>query len=348
MFVDKDGKIIFDLIKEEQRLKYGFLIYCDNLLASILEISSKEQWCNVELNIKEKDKNKWESDKYNIGYFRTHGYSKEINTMYYRKILFCLLADYLEYVSNSIECASRKQMGACYSLLRKPLKDNLLFIEFLALQRHWFVGRFFNKDISEYRVEGISEKTKKRLIREVCKKVGMPKFNKMLYNFRYNKKILYSLEYIWNPASHIITTFKNFKTANGNFNMIFNDEENDTKLMNHFFEVIPAIYNYTLRVFMYILKEEKLINDTEYAINSAITNIKNTVAINEKFKDNENVNEFLFTCPHCFKSTYLKENTQLKNDILYNSSTICTNCKHAIRLDKFLEYKVGEDNEENI
>ena len=343
MIVDEENKIISieNLMSKENGKKYNYLIYCNNMIISLLKRADNKKWCSINYKIKEKDYNKWKSKKYDLSYFRVHGYSKEINTIYYRHILFSLLADYVEYVSNSIICATKKQINSSYTLLRKPLKDDLLLLEMLYVKGHNFVGKFLNNSIDNFSIDRISSDKKKKIIREACKKCNIKKTNVLFYNFRYNKKKDYSLERLWNPASHIITTCKDYKTEDGNLNMIFNDVKNIEKLINHYFNIMPSVQHYVLKMFLSILYNEGLITEFEYIVNTSISSIKSAAVVTE-INDN-NIDNFIFVCPHCNNTFEFKDDINIKNKCLFNLNMTCSNCKKTIHLDKFLEYSIKDN-----
>lgn len=337
MFEDENGEVINYIIDSKNENSFYFLNYCDNFLTSILELAVKNKWESVDINLKEKDIKKWNSEKYTLEYFRKHGYNKEINSFYYKRILFCLLADYVENISNSLVCAGRKQVVACYTLLRKPLKDNLYFLELLNTQGYWFIGRFISGNIEKY--GNVNWKTRKNIINRNCKLLENGKYYKEIYNFRYNKKCPYGLEGIWNRAAHIITTFDAYKTEKGNFNMIFNDNKKNELLLNHYFSVMPTISSYVVELILSLLKKENLISDFEYEMNFTIFKLKTISAFSTEKTDCGTVDGILFTCPFCKMNTQLKLDKKLKDDILYKPKTICSNCKKEIRLYRFLKYE---------
>ena len=337
MFEDENGNVVYHFVEPENINAFYYLNYCDNFLTSILHLAIVQNWESIDIELKDSDIKKWNSGKYTLEYFRKHGYNKEINAFYYKRILFCLLADYVENVSNSLVCAGRKQIVACYTLLRKPLKDNLYFLELLNTQGYWFINRFSSADIKKY--DRIEEKTRKNVINRNCKLLQSGKHYKEIYNFRYNKKCNYGLEGIWNRAAHIITTCSSYKTENGNFNMIFNDKKRNEELLKHYFSVMPLISSYTVELILNLLKKEKLISDFEFEMNYAMFRLKTISAFGTPEMNDEIINNILFTCPCCNTTTQIKFDQNLKDDVLCNSSTICSSCNQKIRLDKFLNYE---------
>lgn len=201
-------------------IDHNFLIVCNNYIVSILEMAEKYKWSSTKINIKEKDKIKLKKCDNEIEYLRNHGYAKVVNKLLYRHMLFSLISDYNLYIYDAISCASKKHFGTAFTLLRKPLKDDLLLIELFYTKRYRAIPKFLNEPIENFAIDRISEDDKKKILRKCCRKINFFT-GKRMYDLRYSKKSKVGLEKIWNKTSHIITTCKNYKTMNRKFKHYF-------------------------------------------------------------------------------------------------------------------------------
>lgn len=75
-----------------------------------------------------------------------------------------------------------------YSLLRKPLKDNLYFLELLEKDGINFIYDFLEKPIDVFSVDKIESNVKKETINKVSKEVFSEPYGEILYNIRYSKR----------------------------------------------------------------------------------------------------------------------------------------------------------------
>lgn len=329
------------LIDEEFIKNYNFLMSCNNVLVSILKQAdeNKDKWKSIRIDIKDKDLKKWQSGNYSVEYFRTHGYASQINKGHYKHFMFAVLSDYISYVYDAILCAAKMHPNQAYTLLRKPLKDNLLMLELAFTGKNRFISQFLNKDIENFSIDKITAEEKKKIIRRSAKKINYPTSAKILYDFRYSKKSETGLERIWNKSSHIITICKDYKTDNGNLNMIFNDDANIREYVNYFFITMPYIQYYVTRLVFYYLKEEELINEIEFLQNDALLLIKlNSV---EKFPKDiyyDLIKDFSLLCPNCNNMIELSKNEDIQNQISKAFYYKCPKCKNNINLDNFLFY----------
>ena len=176
---------------------YNFLMLCNDFIVDILKCADKYQWSSEKIDIKEKDIKKFNSSKYDIFYFREHGYATVINRSLYKHIVFSLVADYNTYVFDAINCALRYHFGTAFTLLRKPFKDDLLLLEMIYVKGYRFVPEFLNKPIKNFSIDKITKEEKKKILRKCCKKINFFT-GKRMYDLRYEKSSKESLEKIWN------------------------------------------------------------------------------------------------------------------------------------------------------
>ena len=100
---------------------------------SFLKNADCEKLSYVKINFKDKEEEhsfanlKEGSDIFD--WMQEHGYSDEMYELEYRHTFFSLVADFCHYILESFECAAKKKVAVAYALLRKPLRDNLYYIE---------------------------------------------------------------------------------------------------------------------------------------------------------------------------------------------------------------------------
>lgn len=322
---------------------YNFLMLCNNILVSILKHAdtNKCKWKSTKVNVKDKDLKKWQSGDYSIEYFRTHGYALQINKGYYKHFVFSVLSDYVSYVYDAILCAAEMHPNQAYTLLRKPLKDNLLLLELAFTGKNRFISQFLNKEIGKFAIDRISVEEKRKIIERASKKINSLISAKIIFDFRYSKKSETGLERIWNKTSHIITTCKDYQTTNGTLNMIFNDDDNIREYVNYFFIIMPYIQYYVMRLTFCFLKEEELISELEFLQNDAILliNLNNVIEFpKELYYDL--IGNFSLLCPLCNNMIGLLKNKEIQTEISNAFYYKCPKCNKNINLDKFLFYDV--------
>mgnify|MGYP000231479290 CR=1 FL=1 len=103
------------LLEGKELINYNYFIMCHNLMLSLVKRANRHDWHSFKINIREEDREKWE--KYDIEYWRLHGYKKEISQMYYQHTFFSLWSDYLDYTYEANMAASKMKASIAYSLL---------------------------------------------------------------------------------------------------------------------------------------------------------------------------------------------------------------------------------------
>lgn len=174
------------LLKGYELISYNYLILCHNIMLSLVKRANRKDWHSIKITLKDGDKELLE--QYDIEYLRLHGYKEEISSLYYRRMFFSVWADYLDYTYEANIAASKMKASIAYSLLRKPLKDNLYFLEVLENRGVEFIYEFLEKSIDKFSIDKIDEETKRETIYNVVKDVFSESYGEILYNIRYSKK----------------------------------------------------------------------------------------------------------------------------------------------------------------
>lgn len=315
---------------------YNFLMVCNNYIVSILELADKNKWSSEKIDFKDKDKAKVASSKYDLFYFREHGYAKVINKSLYKHIIFSLVADYNIYVSDAIECASKGHFGTAFSLLRKPFKDDLLFIEMFYTKGYNFVAKFLKQPIGNFATDKITKDNKMKIMRKCCKKINF--FTaKRLYSLRYSKTSKESLEKIWNKTSHIITSAKSYATEDGNLNIIFATQDVVEDNLVYFYKVACSVQLYFVTLLLNILKDECLISELDFIANMKQLYFAFSCTLEGDVPEII-LDELDMLCPNCGSIINITDDILKKN---YNSCTFiykCDKCNKEHEVDRFICY----------
>ena len=314
---------------------YNFLMVCNDYIVSILQEADERGWANIKLEFKEKDIKKRDSNKYDIFYFRNHGYASVINQSLYRHIIFSLISDYNIYIEDVIECCKRNHFSTAYTLLRKPFKDDLFMIEWFYSSGYRMVAKFVNNPIEEFEIEKISKDKKKRIIRKVCKKIDFFTAKKM-YDLRYSKESYESLEKLWNKSIHIITSRKEYKTKDSNLNMIFYSDKEVKENITYIYKVLCSVQLYFVVLISNILLDEGLIllDDYNYNINNIFILFFSILSDADLSK--EQLNALIYKCKNCQNNNSFNRERLFLNPTTNQFEIICDKCKKRAPIKKFI------------
>jgi hypothetical protein len=187
----------------------------------------------------------------------TNGYEDEFKSIVIKQVLIATISDYCHYIYEALKCPEKSKLAITYTLLRKPLKDNLLLFEWIMTNRNEFIENF-QKDSIYYAIDKIDSTKKKMFIEYSVNQINYcGTFNAdFIYNIRYSKKTDYSLEKLWNMANHLVTTCKDYKTENLNLNFVFSGADLKESQWNYLYSVLPYLLFYTVEVIQVVLDRE--------------------------------------------------------------------------------------------
>lgn len=190
-----------------------------------------------------------------LDYLETNHRKAEIITVLGKHVFTCVLHDFLNFMHESLSCAKKGKISVAYTLLRKPLTDELLLLEQLFIGRDDFIDRFWFQgspnlyDPSAGNVNLGREKIK-TIISSVTDQLGIigPFFKDLIFDLRYNKSSVSGLNALMNHGHHIVTADKSYKTEDKNLNFVFSTYEDYEKYWNHYYHFVPYLLLYSSSV----------------------------------------------------------------------------------------------------
>ena len=178
------------------------------------------------------------------------GYHKELDEMTIRHIFLALLSDFCHFIYEALSCAKRGKTTVAYALLRKPLKDNLFYLEWMLTDRDGFIKTMRLERIVDLSIQSIDKDRKIEIISNALDMTLTgpwidPEF---LYDLRYTKSVGWSFESSWQKASHLITTFDHLQTEGMNFNFIFSGDYERSTQSRYIYTFLPIILFHALEI----------------------------------------------------------------------------------------------------
>jgi hypothetical protein len=119
-------------------------------------------------------------------------------------------------------------MTVAYALLRKPLKDDLFYLEWLLARPADFLRRFETENQHRFSLlPRFKEQEQIAIIREATKEAKQGVISaEFLHARRFKKSLPYGFEPLWQKANHLMTTQGDLETERCNFNFDFLNKEN--------------------------------------------------------------------------------------------------------------------------
>lgn len=253
-----------------------------------------------------------------------------------------------------MSCAQRGKVTVAYSLLRKPIRDNLLYLEWLLDNCEEFYNTFMTRSVEEYDVASFKNFDKLRIqkiVNSACKKTYMGEtLNKdnIVFTLRFNNKEQIGLQRIWNQSMHLITTSPNYLTERGNLNFIFTDNENWNEYWDYYYLVMPQLITYSLEICEALFISITAVTELELLFNRSVRYAKYSKISpdldsakkieKEPYKildlGKETSTNIFLTCDYCNQRVLI--NHELMNEIIHNWSIKCTECLEEFSICKYI------------
>lgn len=177
--------------------------------------------------------------------------SSTVGTFYVRALFPALLSDFLHFVFESLSCSRKGKLTVAYALLRKPLRENLAYLEWLLGDPDDFINKFHAAPSSQLSLGSMGSRTdiiariraasSRTIIPDICDA-------DLMYNIRYDKNSEYGFEELWNKALHLITTKHPISTEQGNLNFVFSTQDDALTQWHHLYSRLPLVLLYAVQV----------------------------------------------------------------------------------------------------
>lgn len=313
-------KEYYGILKKKYWSKHNCCCYFTAILESFLENIFEEKLDRTEVIFGE-DVDIFEDDDC-LEMLKRMEKEEELLTIISKNMSIALLVDFLDHINEVLGCLKFNKIALAYELMRKPFKENLLYLEWLNYNPTEICTLSYNNEIHKCAIGkgGINRDNIKDIV--VYNTMNNRLYNKMmteylssddLYNIRYDYNSLNSMELTWNKAIHLVTTAKNIKS--NDFNFIYCNSELTDKHLDCIYSKLPSLLMYTIGVF-------ENIYTTYFKKLSHSSILYNDYLIAEHFLESNKEYNTKIPFGNIFKNkTYL----------------ICNGCKKVIEADSITE-----------
>jgi hypothetical protein len=188
-----------------------------------------------------------------------NGYRHILDQHSYRNLIFGLLSDMCHFIYEGLKCSEKGKLSVAFSNFRKPLQDNLFYLEWILVDWPGFLSRFRQgpEHIDPSKLEkDIKKATRVDIIGRAMDATPMGRWidPEWFYELRYEKASDIGLDPIFNHALHLVTTFKHYATTRENINFIFCDDDDREGLWHHLYLLLPLVLIHALYVVRSLFK----------------------------------------------------------------------------------------------
>lgn len=158
------------------------------------------------------------------------------------QVILALTADMLHFLYESLICFEKHKLSVAFSLLRKPLKEHLLFLCWILADEDDFLKRFEKNPYET--LNRIGKEKQLKLMEEAAKKVVLHKLldYQLMWEIIYSKQHQYGFESTWQRATHLVTSHgKLLRTKNYYLNFIFENSDIDGHYHEFLYSKLPHV-----------------------------------------------------------------------------------------------------------
>lgn len=201
------------------------------------------------------------SDMDAIELLRAIGQPEKAKAIILGECVLALTVDALLFLQEALFAYEKGKLRVSLSLLRKPMKENLLYLEWILADEDDFLAAFAHKNRKVLSIDSLTPDRRKQLIAGAIAKCSNSSFLEpdVLYDTRYNKAAN-GLEPLWQKSQHLITAQSaHLLTEIENFNFIFIQPEEEKDLYEqvwlsylmltiHFYDVVCGALSRSYRL----------------------------------------------------------------------------------------------------
>ncbi len=304
-----------DFLPDIFRFSHDYALYLHNCLAEFIVYGEKMKLFDVKMSFDTKEQSEGFSGLVGEEIFQwleQHNKNKVLGELLLKSLYPALLADLCQFVDEALYCSIRGRLTVTYALLRKPLRDNLFYLEWLLADPESLLNTLYYHPPSEMALEKFTTREKAIPIIQAAinRTASSTMFDaEFIYDSRYNRAVEFSFEQLWNKALHLVTTRKYIETEQQNLNFIFSDDEARWGQWYHIYTTLPYLLYYTAEIadsLMILIMGDTRPNFYEALLHRSIglllwgqeiNKIKNLDS--DELEFNEVIKDYNFECVHC-------------------------------------------------
>jgi len=240
-----------DCLPDQFRFAHDFSYFLHDLLVQIIASGEESGIFDVQVTIEDEDKRSDLSHSNDaLAWLEANGYRQVAEEVAYRLTFLALLSDFALFVYEALSCSRKDKLVVAFALLRKPLKDNLFYLEWMLVDRAGFLSALLDQGADSLRNRN-DEKRQMELMEQVSAILAdNGAFDAgLVRELRYRKDSAIGLDRFLTQAHHLVTVESAaIKTEHRNLNLIFRSQGVSEGQWAHLYGTLPYLLNYAVEV----------------------------------------------------------------------------------------------------
>jgi hypothetical protein len=302
----------------------------DSMLSMFLEVAS-HRYPTIKVNFDSPEElERFQAASDPISYFleTDRRVAKDLSV---GQAMMAVLSDFFNFIYEGLIALEKRKFVVAYALLRKPLKDNLLFLTMMLVDDDEFFERLEEAPAKGFGHPGLQDTHRRRYFAHAKEKIPFATFvdADLLHNLIFDVSLPTGLAPLFDKAVHLVTARSAIETEPLNLNFIFKSPLDD--------DVYETIYHALGYILLYaMLLEIELFRKAGFnseklskwfaftgmgAYHALFSKGRSPLqsAVNRTFKD------FLI-CPHCEAPVKIAKTAAARFFVVHK--LLCRRCGH--------------------
>jgi len=188
-----------DVLPKEFLFSHEYALFLHDILAHIVVTGAQAGVFDTEIMMEsEEEAEEFEQLSQSSQVWEWIERSRQRDVIYditYKQLMHAMLSDFCHFIYESLSASRRGKLAVAYSLLRKPLKETLLLMEWMLASPEEFLRAFYHGKPDDYAVDRLRPEKKVGIIEKALARTSLPSMfdAEFMYQARYDKRQAWDL-----------------------------------------------------------------------------------------------------------------------------------------------------------
>lgn len=296
------------------RADHEFCFHLRDLMTTLLVEAEAAEADHVSIRFaNENEAQKFEAASNVLDFLLRNGYRDAAQSICFNQLSMAIFGDMLHFVYEALIAMEKRKFSVAIALLRKPLKENLVFAAWLCADEDDFFERFLDSPARHMEAKDIQKAKRIEILKGAIEHFDVKSFADAdrLNAILFDKEVDGGLAVLFDKATHLVTSRGTYMRTEGlNLNFIFKDPlDND-------------LYEGPYPQLAYVLL---------FALSIQIALFSRMARVEESFRT-----WALMTAVGAYSGLFVKGRSSLVNSFngLLKEFLACPHCKSQVKIEK--------------
>ena len=238
-------------LPSKHQLAHDYCVFLHDYLADFIRYGEESKSFHVTIEFKhsaEAESLQGLEGEFIWQWLEEKGYSDKLGELLLKSLFPALLADFCQFTYEALRCSTRGRLTVTYALLRKPLKEDLAYLEWMLGNPEFLLTTLYNEPAAALALNVLTQRERHLpIIRAAAHRTPNAEMytEDFIYDLRYAKAAYFGFDALWNKALHLVTTHKDLATEPQNLNFIFSGDDARQDQWDFLYSRLPFLLFYT-------------------------------------------------------------------------------------------------------